>query len=190
MGNGTEEKRTTAERSGHIARPRFKKSYEEYTVFMPIAIPGAVVQDEDGNETRQTKHLKVGDTLKKGEIRLHVLRMFFLRGRIGPKDHPWTKRRLEKWREVDEQRQKERQEREQLEAQENAQRKVVEAAEAQEEAKRKLQEAEEAGQLAKEKTAEAEQLSKQEAEKPKTQETETAPAENPKPRRRGRPPKQ
>ena len=204
MGNDTEGKTAKTERSGYVARPRFKKGYEEWIVFMPIAIPGVTVTDEDGNETTQTKHLKVGDTLKKGEIRLHVLKMFFLRGRIGPKGHPWTERRLEKWRLVDEQRQKELEERARKEAEENAKRKVVEAAEAQEEAKRKLQEAKDAEELVKVKEQEAQTAQDNIPPEPPTgvkiEDDSNKPPKAPtgvkvnngkaQPRRRGRPPKQ
>lgn len=66
----------------HHAKPRFKKGTEKWVALMPINLPD--------------KPLNIGDVFDKGVLRIHVLRSMFLRGRVGPADHPWTAQALER----------------------------------------------------------------------------------------------
>jgi len=67
---------------GHISKPRFKKGTTEWIALMPISLAGRTIA--------------VGDIIKKGDLRLHVLRNLYLRGRVAPAGHPWTERALER----------------------------------------------------------------------------------------------
>ena len=76
---------------GHVAKPRFKRSVERWVALMPITlvIPSRAGKPKEDNQPR-TRTLKVGETFKTGELRLHVLKCLFLRGRVGPAGHQWT----------------------------------------------------------------------------------------------------
>lgn len=76
-------------------RPLFKRSYKFWTVIRPVNV-GGVVRER-------------GYEFELGDVRLHLLRSFYNRRRVGPSDHPWTDQaiyRIEQRIEIEEQRAK------------------------------------------------------------------------------------
>lgn len=81
-------------------RPGFKPTTtEEYTVLRPVRVTRLVEvpAENEGDEPRigrQNVTLTCGDTLKKGELPIHVLRWHYNQRKLGPKGHPWTEYQL------------------------------------------------------------------------------------------------
>ena len=176
---------------GHIARPRFFRRTEEYVALMPISLAGRVTRSKGVEKQAPARHLKIGDKFKASELRLHVVRHLFLRGRIRPAGHPWTERQLQRKEVLAEAARKARQGRQEYEAELKAQsdERKARKAKLREEQEKTLQKEREAAEKAavEQEKQEADKSVEPVAEKVAKEEPQSKPAPNSRRRRTAKP---